>query len=545
MNITKRMALAAFLILFSAVTAGASNDWIYAVKPGDTLMGVAGAYLKNSSDWDKLQRLNHVADPTRLVPGTTLRIPLAWLKQVDAMAEIVWMQGDVRKITKDALKPIFSGGKLTPGDTVKTGAGSNLTLRFADGSRLLVSQNSRFTLSRLRYNDKTGTGQTNVVLNEGSVSTQVAPQKGPAASYEIESQALNLGVRGTDFRVGVAADGMTHSEVLKGRVIAAGSGASVALPGGYGTFAAPGQPPAAPILLPQGPDLGGLPDSLEHLPLQFSWPGQPGVAQYRAEVFADASFATLLLEGVFQEPGASWPDLPDGKYVLRVRGIIGNGLEGLNADREFTLRAHMQPPHIVEPLDGMTEIGNKTRFLWAKPANSRDFRLQVAATQDFTPLLFDVPHACNAEDVPRLGVTEHVLALPPGQYYWRIAAVAPNGDLGTFSRAQGFVQRAVVENPAATSSTGGDQLSFRWKAGEAGQKYQLQMARDGDFRNLVFDTQVADVQFNVARPKGGIYYVRIKTIGSDGGAGTGAFGETQRIEVSDAFPGWVLFLLAR
>lgn len=452
MKITPPMALVALLMFFSAIEGRAGDDWIYAVKPGDTLTGVAAAYLQKPGDWRKLQRLNRVAEPRRLVPGSSLRIPMAWLKQESAVAEVVRVQGDVRRLTKDTTQAVSAGDKLAVGSTIITGADSNLTLRFADGSRLLVSQNSRFTLSHMMFHGKTGASQTTVNLRVGSVSTQVAQQRGPAARYEIESQALNLGVRGTDFRVGVAADGVTRSEVLEGLVKAAGSGGAVNVAGGYGTFAAPGRPPAPPTLLPAAPDLGGLPERFERVPLRFNWPGQPGVAQYRAEVFAGRSFETLLLEGVFQEPGAKWPDLPDGKYVLRVRGVGGNGLEGLNADRDFTLKARPEPPLMVMPLNGMTISGDKTRFRWTKPAGARDFRFQLSATRDFAIVLFDELYLGNSKDVPQVRNLDHVLALEPGQYYWRIARVAANGDQGPFSDAQGFTQSKAQEAPAPAAA---------------------------------------------------------------------------------------------
>ena len=43
------------------------------------------------------------------------------------------------------------------------------------------------------------------------------------------------------------------------------------------------------------------------------------------------------MDGVFAGPAAKWADLPDGRYVLRVRAIDAGGLEGVNAERAFTL----------------------------------------------------------------------------------------------------------------------------------------------------------------------------------------------------------------
>jgi hypothetical protein len=315
--------------------------------------------------------------------------------------------------------------------------------------------------------------------------------------------------------------------------MAAGQGVTVGLDAGFGTLAAVGKAPAAPIKLPSAPDLSGLPARLERVPLRFNWNGQPGIGKYRAQVFADRSFEALLLEGVFQGHGAKWQDLPDGKYVLRVRGLDSNGLEGFNAHHDFILAARPEPPLVAEPLDGKFAHGTQTVFRWAKPADARTYHLQLSDTADFSRLLFDLPN---------IDKTEHALALNPGQYYWRVASVTADGKQGPYGDVQGFTQRNVPESPTvAPPQVDDERLTFRWKAGEAGQKFQLQLARDPAFQNRVSDTLLPEPQFGMVRPEGGTYFMRIKTIDSDGFAG--AFGQAQQIEVPSSFPGWVLILV--
>lgn len=60
-----------------------------------------------------------------------------------------------------------------------------------------------------------------------------------------------------------------------------------------------------------------------------------------------------MLDGTFETPTAKWADLPDGRYLLRVRGTDRTGLEGLNADRAFVLKARPEPPFIISnPIAG-------------------------------------------------------------------------------------------------------------------------------------------------------------------------------------------------
>lgn len=532
MPTTGRFGIPLFFLLLSALDAHAGDEWSYAIRPGDSLIEIADAYLAKPRNWQELQQLNRVPEPRRLAPGSRLRIPVDWLRKEAAVADVVRVQGNVLKIVGDGFQVLATGDKLAVGDTVKTGSGANLTLRFVDGSRLLVAQDSSLRLAQMQLLGRTGMARTVVNLNSGNVETRVSRQQAPGARYEIQTEALNLGVRGTDFRVGVAAAGVTRGEVLEGRVMAAGSGKPVGLDAGFGTVAAPGNAPLPPVRLLSAPDLSPLSPRVERLPLRLGWKELPGAARYRAQVFADSALDRLVLEGVFPSPAAKWADLPDGKYVLRVRGIAATGLEGLDATCDFVLKARPEAPFITEPQGGKKAYGPRTLFRWARVDGAGSYHLQLADTPDFTKPVADI------SDIIK---TEHDLALEPGQYYWRIASVRNDGDHGPYSDTQGFTQRRIPESPAvAPPHTDDKTLAFAWKAGEPGQKFQIQLARDKAFANIVADQQTTEPHFSMVRPEGGVYYMRIKTIDEDGFAGP--FGTPQQIEVPAAFPAWVLLL---
>lgn len=110
-------------------------EWRYTLRPGDTLIGVSARYLARSHDWPRVQRLNGIADPCRLVPGSALRIPLAWLRHAPALAQIVAVSGDARVTLPGAAeRPVAAGETLDAGAALAAGADSSVTLRLVDGS---------------------------------------------------------------------------------------------------------------------------------------------------------------------------------------------------------------------------------------------------------------------------------------------------------------------------------------------------------------------------------------------------------------------------
>lgn len=531
------LAVATFFLFTPTQSVYAeAGEWIYTVKAGDTLIGVSHEFLIKPNNWRLLQKLNHVTTPTRMQTGTILRIPIAWLKRMDAVADVVRVQGEVIKIARNSgeTSALVVGAQLVVGDEIKTAIGSNLTLRFVDGSRILLAENSRATLSNMTLFGRTGMAQTMLLLQQGRVDTQVSPQAGPAAKYEIRTPAINLAVRGTDFRVSTnSADDLSRSEVISGRVLGAAEKGEVSLEGGFGTLVLVGQAPSPPIRLLGAPDLSTLPALVEKVQLHFQWPCSSGVHQYRAQIFADRTFEQLLRDDIFNHCAATWTDLPDAKYVLRVREVDSHGLEGLNAEHDFILKARPEAPFVAEPQDGQTVRGNDASFTWAQPVDIQHYHFQLSKTPNITDVLVDLP---------KLGENGYKVELAPGTYYWRVASLTTEGNQGPYSDIQSFTQKQMPEAPLVESTVmDKNQIAFRWKAGDAGEKFQIQLADDPAFQHVLVDKITADAQVSMPSLKGGIYYMRVKTIEMDGFSG--AYGPAQRIEIPRASAWWLLLPL--
>ncbi|MDX1252385.1 MAG: FecR domain-containing protein [Gammaproteobacteria bacterium] len=521
-------------LLLTAHARAETTDWIYTVRSGDTLIGISNNYLVQPRNWVKLQKINRVANPHRMPPGMALRIPVEWLKRRMLTAEVVRVQGSAEVVPAQGSEPLAveTGRMLNNGDRIRTGANSNLTLRFADGSRLMVMENSRLTLETMTAYGQSGVTNTRARLESGQIETQVTPRKGPAARYEVITPAIAIGVRGTDFRVSADEHIKTsRSEVLEGAVAAEAAGARLAVPAGFGTLAEAGKPPIPPKALLKAPDLSGTATLLQRLPLRFKWTALEGAAAYRAQVFADPDFQNLLLDGAFKNNEAKWADLPDGHYFLRVRATDEQGLEGLNAGHAFRLKARPEPPFLSVPADKGKVYGDTAQFQWSASSQASTYHFQLAADEGFTRL---------ADDTPGLKDIQHAATrLTPGEYYWRVASRTASGDEGPFSDTQSFTMKAIPPPPgAATTKVGDKDIEFQWPAGEAGQTYQFQLARDKDFNTIHADQTLAEPRITLPKPAAGDYFMRVRTIDADGFAGP--FGAVQQFNVPRNIPWWLI-----
>ncbi|MDF3883402.1 LysM peptidoglycan-binding domain-containing protein, partial [Cupriavidus basilensis] len=126
----------------AAGTEGA--NFIYLVRPGDTLIGVADRFMAQPARWRELQALNKVADPYRLPPGMRLRIPLVHIPVTSGTARVVFVTGPA---SADG-RALQAGMELAEGARIETGAGGTVTMELGDGSRVTLPPASRVEVSR-------------------------------------------------------------------------------------------------------------------------------------------------------------------------------------------------------------------------------------------------------------------------------------------------------------------------------------------------------------------------------------------------------------
>lgn len=508
------------------VTPGArAGDWYYHVRPHDNIWTLAGRYLKPDVPWQKLQAYNKVADPRHLPPGSRLRIPVAWLRVQPASATVVAVTGDARARLpgQAAATPVTPGMKLGYGTRIDTAAHASLTLEFADGSRMLMQDDSALTLDRMSAYGSSGMADTRLRLQRGRISNAVTPMPGNTAHFIVQTPGAISSVRGTHFRV-AAADGHSQTEVLKGRVDVAGQRRHVQVAHGSGVAVADGQRPGRVRRLLPAPALDCPTRPVTRIAYPLGWTALPGAAHYRVQIAPDIRFETLLLDRVTgAQPHASLPDLPNGDYALRVRGIDGDSLEGLDASCTLHAAMHPQPPLVQEPQSGGKARDERPRFRWSESSEAASYAWQLATDAQFTHPLAERPQLTG----------DHVRApqaLPLGRYYWRIASRDRNGLLGPYTDALPFDRVAPPPAPSVGEpKRSGDQLTLGWPAGTPGQRYRIQMAHDARFAHPAVDQTVDTPSLQIRKPGSGTWYVRVRTIDTDGYVGD--WGPVQKIRL--------------
>lgn len=537
---TRTFALRFLVPACAALLAGAPTpcgaaDFIYTVQPGDHPWNLAQRYLVAPAFGPRLRAYNRIPDDRRIPPGTRLRIPHDWLRLESAQVRLLAAHGDTTLAQPDgSARPAVAGELLQAPLTFRTGATGSATLEFADGSRVLVRRDSAVALRQSQRRLLSEARWIEMSLLQGSLENQVAPADTPEARFGIRTPAAVAAVRGTEFRVHAGTDGGLRTEVLSGLVNVANAAGQVNAAAGQGSWARSGQSaPDAPAPLLPAPSLAGLPERLERVPIEWPLEAPPaGAVSYRSQLAATPAFTQLLSDETSPAPRLRLADVEDGSYVLRVRAIDAQGLEGFSAQRTLVVHARPEPPLQIEPAPDAVTDAARPAFRWTQADPAWRYRLQIAPEGGGDPV--------------ELEVGSGVAPTPPqdlalGPHRWRVAAIQPGKGQGPWSDAQPF-QRVRPGPGVEPPSTKDGLMTLRWVAQPQAARYRLQLARGSDFSAPLADVQTEAPQYGFQDLAPGTYQVRVQALEAGGAAGL--WGRAQSFDVPEPPPShWRMLLL--
>jgi len=310
--------------------SGADGDnFIHTVDPGDTLIMLAQRYTRGPDTWQVLQRLNAVADPTRLPISKELVIPFAMIPEEPALARASHVKGQATA----SGEPLRLGSKVGEGSVIATGVDGFVTLVLPDQSTLTVPPASSLSIQRLRVFKGTGLTDSILQVRAGGLEAEVAPDGTGVGRFEVRTPVTITGVRGTRLRVRTAGSG-SQSEVVHGRAQLATTGnerAMVHQGQGAATSASGallGVRPLLPAPALSAPARGGA-------GWVADFPPVAGAEGYQVQVYSDEAATKLVSSEHFTAPPVTFSASGTGTFYVRVRAMDHDGVMGLDAASPF------------------------------------------------------------------------------------------------------------------------------------------------------------------------------------------------------------------
>jgi hypothetical protein len=378
----------------------------YAVQPGDSLTSVIQGLQLPEHSAQALSRL-HTMNPghsiTALRPGQTLQIPENWLRQEAAHVRVNHLS------CTGTLLPELSDGRvlaqdqwLAEGSTIKVPAGCKVGLLLQDGSRLQLPSGAVLRLDVLRHQPLHKAPLVQIHLLQGKLGLDIYKQRPARSRFEVQTPKAITGVRGTQFRVGIAPDSQaTLIEVLEGKVQAQGEAdpqnQTIEKREGL-VINAQGQNQGLEVL-PPAPVLGvaSQANAWAFMPV-------PHAHAYVIEQLGSANAMATDTPPVTQAPTVvATADRSPQAQLYRAASLTRSGLQGPSAT--YAMCSHGQ--HCGVPFDLSEAHGRAKRFELQ----------QVKGSAVQTILNAQVP--LN---------TTHMIAtgLAPGRYHWHIEYTEPS-----------------------------------------------------------------------------------------------------------------------
>lgn len=140
-----------------------------------------------------------------------------------AAGRVTFVAGEVSR-TPPSGEPIALGldAPVEQGDTVRTAAGGRVELTLNDGSVLRLNEGSELVLQQLEQDAESKRWSMRMRVALGALWSKVTGRDGEAPRFEVETDRVVAGVRGTQF---IVQAGEEHAVlVLEGEVEVAGAG---------------------------------------------------------------------------------------------------------------------------------------------------------------------------------------------------------------------------------------------------------------------------------------------------------------------------------
>ena len=523
------------LIVLMISAAGYAQEWQYEVKQGDSLWTITDQYLIHESYVRRLQKYNNVANPLILQPGQIIKAPVEWLGNLPGSAKVLYVIGTAQVVNNNQKNEITNGYELKANDQLITGEDGSLKIEFSDKSLLNVYSNTRMLFKTMKQSHDGSVINVKVDIEKGRVNVFVNPNKEPGHRLEIESPSAVTAVRGTKFRIGVdPKSNDTVTEVLKGEVRVSAQQSTISVKKLYGTKIEKGNRPIKPVKLLEGPEVQPQ-DVIETKVATLQWVQLEGAKSYRVRVSGKEDFSDIFYDKVVSTAQAE--DIffaEDGDFFASVRAADKNNIEGLDSIAKLSVNARPEPPLIISPKNDTTSFDVKPKFAWAVPADSVEkLRYQLASDEGFSSVLvdktFDPNDGLIMED-----------ALEEGQYYWRVANIDTSGQ-GPYSDPYLFTIKSQPEIASEiVESESGSQVSLNLSKDPSVSKYHVQVARDDEFNNVIYDDWVEGDEFAFNTEGAGSYYIRLGV--EDQKSGTINYADAQKIQVP--FSDWKQLLMS-
>ncbi|TGL58323.1 FecR domain-containing protein [Leptospira sarikeiensis] len=164
----------------------------------------------------------------------------------------------------------------------------------------------------------------------------------------------------------------------------------------------------------------------------FSWSANKDFKSYSLDIASDSDFKNIVFSkstnSNYMKPDLEWRE---GTYFWKIRAALNSEGEISSSTGKFTLKP-LGALRLSFPKDG-SELGHpadgKLLFKWDRPDPTGTYKLEVSKDPNFGSKVFETSVRSGQSSVPLPG---------PGDFYWKVTLLTPEGEVLTSSPSSGF-----------------------------------------------------------------------------------------------------------
>ncbi|MEY4617706.1 MAG: hypothetical protein RJB66_2666 [Pseudomonadota bacterium] len=219
-------------------------------------------------------------------------------------------------------------------------------------------------------------------------------------------------------------------------------------------------------------------------------------------------------------------NLDAGDYYYRLRSYYADGTFSVPSEplhlhvTEKTAIGVPQPVMITKTLESSLNLEDQSmvKLKWKKMKEAVQFVVQMSETEDFKNLLIE-----KKADLQQIDLSVQKI----GTYFLRVAGISKKEEQGPWSEIVPWkvsmgapllnpMSNVLIEVESSESAVPLTPLLISWKAHKSLTDFQLQIAEDDEFKNVVYNERVNGNEYRYNLTKGGKYRIRVKGIDPGG-----------------------------
>ena len=183
-------------------------------------------------------------------------------------------------------------------------------------------------------------------------------------------------------------------------------------------------------------------------------------------------------------------------------------------------------PLIISPEDNVKKRDTSITLQWQPVKDVATYHLQIARDRAFTKRIAGVGNL--------KGPVYQLVNMAAGDYFFRLSSVMQDGSEGDWSPVRALSIVPPLPPPTVLKTETADKIfCYVLYMLEDGVTYQIQVARDEGFTQIIADKKMQNPEMFVGKPRDpGVYYLRVR--GVDAEQHAGSFSKVERIEIKKA-----------